>query len=211
MGRYSKGILGPVSGGVGTVVGSSWKGITYLRSQPLTKKRIPTVDQLDQQHRFSVVLNFVQAILGLVQLTFKKQAVRMSEYNAAFAYIYHNAIIGKAPDYEIDFSKALVSKGDLPNATAPAATLTNNTVFFTWTDNSGTGDALPTDNAVLVAFCPNLNLSTYSTTAAVRADGAGSLDVSSFAGETIHTWIAFLSKNGVDASNSIYTGELSPA
>ncbi len=173
MGRIQKGILGPVSGTVGTVIGGSWKGISYLRSQPISKKRTPTVDQLDHQLKFSVVLNFVQTMVALVQQTFKKQAIRMSEFNAAFSYNYHNAVTGIAPDYDIDFAKALVSRGDLPNATAPAATLTNNKVFFTWTDNSGTGAAAGKDKAVLEAFCRNYNLTLFSTTAAVRADGAG--------------------------------------
>ena len=211
MGRIQKGILGPVSGTVGTVIGGSWKGVTYLRSQPISKKHTPTADQLDHQLKFSVVLNFVHTMLGLVQLTFKKYAIKMSEFNAAFSYNYNNAVTGKTPDYEIDFSKALVSRGNLPNATAPAATLTNNTVFFTWTDNSGTGEAASKDKAVFAAFCPNLNLILFSTTAAVRADGAGVLDVTNFAGEAIQTWIAFLSENGLEASNSVYTGALSPA
>lgn len=60
MGRISKGILGPVSGTVGTVVGSTWKGISYVRSQPASKKHEPTVNQLDQQLKFSITLNFVQ-------------------------------------------------------------------------------------------------------------------------------------------------------
>ena len=209
MGRIHKGILGPVSGTVGNVVGSSWKDIHYLKSQPSTKKRTPTVDQLDHQLKFSVVLNFIQTMVGLIQLTFKKYAVRMSEYNAAFSYNYHNALTGTTPDYAIDFSKALVSRGDLPNAMAPAATLTNNTVYFTWTDNSGFGKAAPTDKALFVVFCPNLNLTLYNGNA-VRSAGAGSLDVSAFAGETVQTWITFTAEDS-SAANSIYTGELSPA
>jgi len=34
MGIINKGILGPVSGTVGTVIGGSWKGISYIRSKP---------------------------------------------------------------------------------------------------------------------------------------------------------------------------------
>jgi hypothetical protein len=51
-----------------------------------------------------------------------------------------------------------VSRGDLPNASAPAATITGTTVHYTWTDNSGSGSALATDEAVLVVHCPALNL-----------------------------------------------------
>ncbi len=211
MGRIRKGILGPVSGTVGTVIGSSWKSIAYLRSQPIGKKQTSTADQIDQQLKFSIVMNFVQTMTPLVQLTFKKYANKMSEFNAAFSYNFHNAIAGVSPDYEINFSKALVSRGDLPNATSPAATVTGNTIYFTWTDNSGQGKAAATDKAVVVAFCPNLNLTLFNAEAATRSAGAASLNLSNFAGQTVQTWIAFLSEDGLEAANSIFTGELNLA
>ncbi len=208
MARFNKGILGPVSGTVGTVIGGSWKGINYLRSQPAKRKHFSTADQIDQQLKFSLVLNFIQTMTTLIQVTFKKYAVRMSEYNAAFSYNYRNAITGTSPDYSIDYSKALVSRGDLPNVTAPVATVTNNTVFYTWTDNSGSGSATATDKAILVAFCPNLNQALFSSKGGDRSAGAGNLDVSNFNGEAIETWIAFISEDRKETSNSIFTGEL---
>ncbi len=208
MARYNKGILGTISGTVGTVTGSSWKGINYLRSLPASKHRSSTADQLDHQLKFSTVINFVHVLLAVIELTFKKYAVKMSEYNAAFQYNYYNALTGKSPDYEIDYAKALVSRGDLPNAIAPAASVTGKEVFFTWTDNSGTGDAAATDNAVMVAYCPLMNECVFSTIGAQRSAGAGTLNTASLAGQTVETWLAFLSADGTMASDSFFTGEL---
>lgn len=39
MGTIKKGILGGFSGKVGTVVGGSWKGISYMRSLPQKVKK----------------------------------------------------------------------------------------------------------------------------------------------------------------------------
>ncbi len=208
MARISKGILGPVSGTVGTVIGSSWKGIHYLRSQPSTRKGTSSVDQLDHQLKFSTVISFVQPMTSLVGLTFRKYAVGMSEYNAAFSYNYQNALGGKAPDYSIDYGRALVSRGELPNAAAPSATVSGTTLYFTWTDNSGIGKASPADTAILVAYSEDQKTTVYTDTASIRSTGAGSVDVTSFAGRVIQTWITFLSADGKDASNSFYTGEL---
>ncbi len=208
MGRFSKGMLGPVSGTVGPVVGSSWKNVAYMRSQPLVKKRTSTADQIDHQLRFSIVINFVNALTPIIQLTFKKYAVRMSQNNAAVSYNYNNAVTGKAPDYVIDYTKALVSRGDLPNATAPAATVTGGQVYFTWKDNSQVLGTNPLDQAVLVAFCPGLNQAISTNSDGTRNSGSATLDVSPFAGQTIETWIAFITVDGEDASNSFYTGEL---
>ncbi len=208
MAKLPQGILGPVSGSVGTIVGSSWKDIDYIRSKSSKPKGDPSPTQLDNQYKFSAVINFVSTMTELLNQTFSKYAINMSESNAAFSYNYENAITGTSPDYSIDYAKALVSRGDLMNASGIAATVTNKTVHFTWTDNSGLGMAAATDKAVLVAYCKNYNLTVYTVGSAARSAKAGVLDVSNFAGFTVETWIAFLNEDGSMASNSIYTGEL---
>jgi hypothetical protein len=208
MARLKQGILGPVSGSVGTIVGSSWKDTDYIRSKSTKPKGDPSLLQLDNQYKFSAVINFVSTMTELLNQTFSKYANNMSESNAAFSYNYQNAITGTSPDYSIDYAKALVSRGDLPNASGVTATVTNKIVHFTWTDNSGLGMAQATDKAVLVAYCKNYNLNLYSIGSAARSAKAGVLDVSNFSGFTVETWIAFLNEDGSMASNSIYTGEL---
>ena len=208
MARLRQGILGPVSGSVGTIVGANWKDIDYIRSKSSRPKGDLTPDQLDNQYKFSAVINFVSTMTELLQQTFSKYAVGMSKSNAAFSYNYLNALTGSSPDYSIDYAKALVSRGDLMNAAGITATITNKAVHFTWTDNTGLGMAAATDKAILVAFCKNYNLTIYSIGSATRSTKAAVLDVSNFNGFAVETWIAFLSEDGLMASNSIYTGEL---
>ena len=168
----------------------------------------PSQAQLDVQLKFSLLINFISTMNELLALTFTKYAVGMSESNAAFSYNYHNAITGTSPNYAIDYAGTLVSRGDLANATAVAATITSKVIHFTWSDNSGLGMAAATDKAVLVAYCKNYNLTVYTIGPAVRSTKAATLDVSNFTGFAVETWIAFLSEDGINASNSIYTGEL---
>ncbi|MBE7174408.1 MAG: hypothetical protein INR73_27805 [Williamsia sp.] len=208
MARIPKGILGPLSGSVGTVVGASWKGINYIRSKPIDAKRESTVDQLDHQLKFSTVVGFVQPLTAVVEITYKKYAVGMSEYNAAFSYNYANALAGVTPDYTIDYAKALVSRGDLPNAVNMKASITGTDIFFTWEDNSGVGKAATTDMSVIVAYCPELSQTLFSNLAATRSAGAATLKVADFVDRTVQTWLSFVSKDGKEASNSFYTGEL---
>ncbi len=58
MAKYIRGILGPVSGGVGTVVGSSWKGITYLKSKPVRSRTGSSLKQDVQRLKFKTVIEF---------------------------------------------------------------------------------------------------------------------------------------------------------
>ncbi|MDP9040682.1 MAG: DUF6266 family protein [Bacteroidota bacterium] len=53
MGTIVKGILGGFSGKVGTVVGSSWKGLAVMKSVPGPRKGSPTLLQLEQQAKFT--------------------------------------------------------------------------------------------------------------------------------------------------------------
>ena len=208
MARIPKGILGPVDGTVGTVIGGSWRGIHYIRSKPGGRKGGSSVAQLDAQLKFITVVDFVYPLTPVVELTFNRYAIKMSGYNAAFAYNYNNALGGKTPDYTIDYAKALVSRGDLPNANDPKATASDASVYFTWEDNSGVGKALATDKAIVVVYCEELKSTLFSNDAAVRSTGAASLNVKGFLGRKVQTWLAFLSEDGREAANSFYTGEL---
>jgi hypothetical protein len=88
----------------------------------------------------------------LLNMTFKRYALKKSGSNAALSYTLRHAITGTSPNYQVDFTKTLVSHGNLPNGSAPVATIAGKVIHFTWTDNSGSGKAAATDKAILVAY-----------------------------------------------------------
>ncbi|MGN6617524.1 MAG: DUF6266 family protein, partial [Ilyomonas sp.] len=98
-----------------------------------------------------------------------------------------------------------------PNGSAPGATASAGNVVFSWTDNSGTGRARATDKSLLLVYCPTLNMSIYVTEGADRSAGTDTVNVSTFSGETVHTYISFISEDGRDVASSIYTGEFTIA
>lgn len=207
MGIISKGILGGFSGKVGTVIGGNWKGIDYMRSKSNRGKFVPTQTQHSQQLKFGVVMRFVQPMAGLLNITFRDFAIKMTGINNAFQYNIKNAITGTYPNFSLDYSIALVSRGDLPNILGPAVTLgTGSILTWSWTDNSGAGIAKPNDQAILVAYCPALKQAIYTTGGGTRSALTGDLDVSPFSGHTVQTYIGFLAYDGRKVSNSFFTG-----
>lgn len=179
-----------------------------LHAQPAIRKRTPTDKQLDQQARFTEVVSFETTMTGLLETSFKNYANKMSGYNSALSYNIKNAITGSYPNYTIDYSVALISRGKLPNAIAPAASVTGETVYFTWTDNSGTADARPDDAAILLVYCEALKTSLYTLNGGTRSAGAGNMDVTMFKGNTVQTWVGFISADSALVANSFYTGQL---
>jgi len=212
MGIINKGILGPVSGTVGTVVGGTWKGISYLRSQSSSRKTNFSVKQLEQQAKFSLIMKFLQSMTPLLTVSFRSYAVEMSGFNNAMRYNLINAVTGTYPVFDIDYNLALVSRGDLPNASSPTATTpVAGTVAFQWTNNSGVGKALPTDASLLVVYCPERNQCIFTTAGAARSTGGDTLLVPAFSGLVVHTYLGFISADNKSIASSSYTGQLTVA
>ena len=209
MGTINKGILGGFSGKVGTVIGGTWKGIEYMRSRANRGKFVPSAKQLDQQLKFALIMRFLQPMASLLAISFKDFAVKQTGMNSAFAYSLKYAITGVSPLFEIDYSLALVSRGDLPNALGPSVTSgAGSLLTFSWADNSGVAGAQGTDQAILVAFCPALKQAIYTTAGGARSTLTSDLNLLSFAGQAVETWIGFISEDGVRVATSIFTGEV---
>lgn len=110
MGRYGKGILGSFVGKVGTVIGSSWRGISYMRSLPVFKTgRTPPDKQLEQQMRFGLMTRFLSPVEPLLEIGFKNYAKQQTGYNGALSYNIKNAISGLYPALEVDYAMIMFS------------------------------------------------------------------------------------------------------
>ena len=59
MGKIKQGILGGFKGKVGTVIGSSWNGIAYMRGLPQSQKDPKTTAQLSQRSFFREIQRLV--------------------------------------------------------------------------------------------------------------------------------------------------------
>lgn len=210
MGIITKGILGGFSGTVGTVVGSTWRGIEYMRSRPIfSKNRQFTPAQLDQQLKFGLVTRFTQTISDLLNLTYKRYAQRQTGRNSAVSYLLQHAVTGSSPDFQIDYPKVLISRGTLLGAKeAAVAAGPGSLITFTWSNNAGAGRAKTSDKAVVLVHCPELQQSRYAVTTATRSSGTASLEATGFNGHTVHTWLGFISENHQLVANSVYTGAL---
>lgn len=208
MGTIKQGILGGFSGKVGTVIGGSWKGISYMRSQAQSIKNPRTEAQMEQRSKFALTLAFLKPITAYVRTGFKNYANKQTEFNAAMSYTCLNAVTGTYPDYALDYSLALVSRGTLTPIENAAATTSAGKINFTWTDNSGNGSALATDLAMPLVFNKDKGEAVYNTAAATRADGTAELNLpANWMGDKVEVYLGFVSADGKTVANSVYLGE----
>ena len=210
-----QGILGGFSGKVGNVVGASWKGIDYMRIMPASVANPRTPGQVSQRTKFTLVLDFLQPLLGFLRIGFKGYAEGMSAFNAAMSYNLLNAVTGDYPDQEISYADVLVSRGslrDVAEATASAEAL--QTIEVEWEDNSGLLNASADDNATLVVVNEAKGDIAVSLEAGARGDGLASIMVpEAYVGDLVQVYLVFntleslLATGGRESiADSVYAG-----
>jgi hypothetical protein len=208
MGKIAQGILGGFSGKVGTVVGGRWKNIDYIRAKPISVANPRTPGQVNQRNRFAITLEYLQPNLGFIQKGYKAYAVGKTEFNAAMSYVLNNAIAGTAPNFSVDYSLALLSRGSLPGVLNGATDLaTAGQVTFSWDDNSTGINANSTDQAMVLVYNPSKKESIAILDGADRTTGTQVVTIpDGYAGDTVELFMAFVTPNGNQVSNSVYLG-----
>jgi len=208
MSTIKQGILGGFSGKTGTVVGSSWKGIAVMRGIAPSVSNPRTAAQLAQRAKFAATIKFLQPLTPFLRIGFKNQAVGMTGFNAAMSYNVSNALSGTYPAYEIDYSKALVSMGNLPGALNPEVTSTTaGEIEYTWADNSDDTNASPTDKALLVVYNPARSQVVTVVDGNTRTGGSQTITLpSNFSSDEVQCFISFANENQAVLSNSEFVG-----
>jgi hypothetical protein len=193
MGIIKQGILGGLSGKVGNVVGSSWKGINYLRALPTKVANPNTVGQRITRTKMSLVINFLKTCTAFIRFGFSGFALKMSAFNAATSFNFRIAVGNDYPNQGLDFSSVKVTRGNLPgavNATSLAAG--PGKVSIGWDDNSSQGNASDVDTPLLLVYCPDAGSSVYRMQTGARSDGNAVLDVpADFTGKEVHCYLGF--------------------
>ncbi len=208
MSKIKQGILGGFSGKTGTVIGSSWKGIAVMRGIAPSVSNPRTAAQLEQRAKFATTIKFLRPLTPFLRIGFKNQAVGMTGFNAAMSYNIHNAITGTYPAYDIDFSKALVSQGNLPGALNPEVTSsTAGEVEYSWEDNSTDTNASPSDKVLLVVYNPVKKQVVTVVGGNTRIGGNQSVTLpDSFTGDEVQCYISFSDITQAVLSNSEFAG-----
>ena len=113
MGTIKQGILGGFNGKVGTVIGSSWKEITYMRGRAQHVMNPRTAGQIYSRTAFKAVSAALSPISPTLRLTYAKSAGKMSAFNKAVSENYKAAVVNQDGTPVVDYSKLILSKGNL--------------------------------------------------------------------------------------------------
>lgn len=159
MAVFKNGPNGSFSGKVGSVVGYKWKGIDVIRGLPRKSHKPRSEARLANEQAMKLMMGALTEIKSFIRVSFHKAAepLNMSAFNLALSINKKQALTGQYPDLKIDWTKFLVSQGNLPGVEGARAEWAHNGLRVTWQDNSGTGGAYRTDRLSVLIYSPELD------------------------------------------------------
>lgn len=151
MAKMKKGIHGPISGKIGDIVGSSWRGIDYIKSKP--KRTKPATErELGNQFTFAYTQYWLQPIKDFLKTGFRNDTHTVFGVNAAKSYLYNHALTKDGFNSKIHPERMKVSVGDLPLSDAVKVEKTSpNELTFSW-DKSPVKGGRAQDQIMLLAY-----------------------------------------------------------
>jgi hypothetical protein len=208
MARYKNGINGIFIGKVGTVVGSVWNGIPYMRSAGNPRTAPAGENEQANRDKFAAAHTWLKPLLPILREGFKNYSPTSYGYNAAKSYTLKYAMdLGQVQPAQIK-----ISSGDLPvSADLTANLVAAETIEFTWSTASG-GYLERNDQIVVLAYHPESGTAIYEIHGAFRHTGIQTMDISTaFSGKTVQVYAAFISADRSRQSDSVYLGAVNPA
>jgi hypothetical protein len=204
-------LIGRARQKIGGSVFSSWKGINVLKSKPLTVANPQTDAQMVQRNALTLLTETYRAVSGAVQIGFKQQAIRKSEFNAFTSYNLKNAIDKSgAPVAALIPAQMLFAQGTVAATAITSTTATHAAGTITVDFNSnvtGPGQS-STDGGLLVAYVVQTKKFYQVPNNNVRSDGSstGVIGAGAFAaGNTVDVWSFFINQTTRKVSDSVYS------
>ena len=184
MGKIKQGILGGFKGKVGTVIGSSWNGIAYMKGLPQSVRNSKSAAQIVQRDFFKEVQQ-IASQLTAEQLAFlyPSSPKGMTRRNAIVQQLSEDPII-EADSKHVDLAN-LGTIGNAPTADLPEVSITasGSSISISWdAENDWRTQHADEYPIIFVANVTQQKIFLVNSSVAVGASGSQSfsLDLAAF-------------------------------
>jgi hypothetical protein len=215
MARLPKGIFGPFSGKIGPVVGATWNGIPYIRTKAKKKKKkkkvVKSPLRLANEAKFKFANHWMVPFHPYVIVGFGNFPKEKPPISMAFSINYRDAVTGTYPDFEIDYSKVVLSIGNLPGLTRPVIVFTKPEMLeLSWEQDSNPLSAYD-DQVTLVLYSRDLALTDGFIGGVKRASRKCSYEFDArLVGKELDVYVSVSSLDRKKMASSVYLGRIAP-
>jgi len=199
-----------ISGKIGDKVYVIKNGKNYVRSLPGKSSKLPTEKQLAWRTSFAMATQFLMPISSLINESYRKINPKKSGLQFSIRQLLKEALTGVYPHVEIDPSKVILIRGNLP---APSGNMTyvarTNELDFHWPQISNDYQNFSDELGILI-WCPTLNEFYSELNSGVHRDQEFcTIPIPlEFKGQEIHVWLFYRSTDHRSFSNTTYMGQV---
>ncbi|PRY55278.1 hypothetical protein B0I27_101247 [Arcticibacter pallidicorallinus] len=210
MAQFNQGVNGAFSGKVGSVIGSNWRDIDYMRGLAKRTPKNPTAKQLAVRARFTLLSQFLLLVKNAVDRGFSRQYDgRSTAFNQAFR-VNQAALIGTELDPQLDYTQIILSKGltlTKPFGCKLGAGL-DGSVKVSWQMFNGGLEDRSKDKITIVVYCPEKMEALVSMEEYLREDQVAEIEVpSNWSSTTVYAYLFATSEKGENSATA-YAGGL---
>lgn len=154
------------------------------------------------------LINTMTAFIGIgFEQIAKGQA--FSANNAAKSYQLNHALHGVYPDLAVDYSKVLLSRGELPPAERATVEPFGAGLRFNWHCELVGKHSYAWSVAMLLVYCPAINKSFFDLSGVKRNAREQFLELPlAFKGHTLQCYLSFITGDRTRIADSVYVGEV---
>jgi hypothetical protein len=217
MARMKHGPYGPITGKLGNTVGYIRLGQPVLRmiKHPTTKPATPK--QEAARARLRLVSGFIKMVNHFTNISFKpfsRRFIGKTAQNMAISANLQSAVAGEYPDYVLDGSKLILSRGGMQLPENCAVELAGENLRFSWTGDHTIGFPYSTEQVMMLAWFPESGRAVYLAGGARRTAGEDVLALQPGFNDTgltetyVEAYIAFVANDRTDVTDSLYLGQV---
>jgi hypothetical protein len=212
MGTYVNGANGNFSGKVGSMIGSKWRSVSYIKGLTTPSTKPATTLQLAQRSRMALAVSFLRPIKDVLNLgMLDGKQTELSGYNLAVRKLLNNGITGDYPDFAIDYSKVVLSAGALNLVNDAKMALLDGVLTVSWNSLVNKFNSFDDDELVVLLYNSTKEffmifdeVRRSATTLAPEIGGAA-------VGDEIHGWVFACKRDFTDVSKTQYLGKVTIA
>lgn len=220
MGSVTGGAFGTFVGKVGDVVGYIRLGKPCVRNAPKKSTKPRSSGQLNVNKKFQMGRKLISHTKDFINVGFRVAALGTgaTAQNLASSWNIKEAITGVKPNFLLDYSKVLLSKGDLPGANQPVVEYVYPNLKFQWSVASDLEAKYERDQVMLLAYHPKWERSFSVLSGNRRNVGEEELYLIPMAeylnknispeDDFVETYISFISDDRNEISDSVYLGRV---
>jgi hypothetical protein len=210
--------MGKINSSTGAATGRISRMVFYqLNGQEVVrglgvKKKIKSKKVLAQNSSFKLLMQFFSKMKPFIKAGFKNEAsgTIFNYHNLATSYNQKYAMGHVDEQPVILYNKVLLCRGNALPPKNPQVSVDHAGLRFSWDIESSLPWTINQDQAMMLAWFPEINETLFTTAGAARKAGTDLLPLTtSYQNLQIETYIAFVSEDRESVSNSIYLGSIS--